>query len=104
LSEEISASQLDSHHYVPKERCLGYFGAKYLTSYGPVVYENYHLLDPGLKSWLTSDDYFYFGAWNLQHGKVEGMTEEWDMSDFAFVHNGTSKIYSNGLTEIYYGK
>jgi uncharacterized membrane protein len=102
--EEISAAQWIATHYDPKRAVFGDFGAKYLTSYGPIAYENYHLLDPGLKSWLTSDNYFYFGAWNLQHGKVEGMTEEWDMSDFAFVHNDTSKIYSNGLAEIYYGK
>jgi uncharacterized membrane protein len=101
---EVTAAQWLTAHANPQALVFADFGAKYVTSYGGVPYDTYHLLDPGLETWLSTSNYFLFGAWNLQHGKVEGMIQEWNMSDFDFVQTGADKIFSNGATDIYYGK
>jgi uncharacterized membrane protein len=102
--QEVEAAQWLAVHGDMQTVVFGDFGAKYLNSYGFIPFENYHLLDPEVKMWVSSSNYFYFGAYNLAENKVEGMTHEWTMSDFAFVNNGTDKIYSNGKSEIFYGK
>lgn len=102
--QEIVASQWLATHGDMQAIVFGDFGAKYLNSYGFIPFDNYHLLDPAIQSWVSSSNYFYFGAYNLAANKVEGMNQEWTMADFAFINNSTDKIYTNGDSEIYYGK
>ena len=83
---------------------FGDAGSKYVVSYGLVPYQNFYVLAPGVQDSIYASTYFYFGALNTEQKKVEGLYAQWNMSEFSFVSNDTSKIFSNNATEIYYGR
>jgi uncharacterized membrane protein len=78
--------------------------SKYLTSYGMIDPANVSFLDPSLQKGVNNPSYFFFGTYNLAGKKVAGWSGIWNLSDFSYIQNGTDKIYSNGGSDIYYGK
>jgi uncharacterized membrane protein len=102
--QEISASGWFLAYYNNETLVFGDAATKYLVAYGLVPYQNFYIYTGDLQDSIYAQAYFYFDALNLQQNTVEGLYNQWNMSEFSFVLNETSKIYSNGASDIYYGK
>jgi uncharacterized membrane protein len=102
--QEVSAAQWLSSHENQQLPVYADFGAKYLASYGMIPFDEIRVFDPALNGSIGAPAYFFFGSLNLQQDKVESYNVEWNMTHFAFITQGTDKIYSNGNSDIYYGK
>lgn len=74
--------------------------AHHLTAYGMVPYENMRILSNDTKM-LDSGSYVYLRRLNVVYGIVKGQNYEWYTTEFSSILYNSSKIYSNGESEIY---
>lgn len=103
--QEVVAAKWLSTYENNGSLVYGDSGAKYLISYGLIPYQNVYVLDPGIQNTLNSPAYFVFGKLNVVDNKIIGYNgTEWNMNEFSFISNTANKIYSNGESDIYYGK
>lgn len=102
--QEVAASKWLATYHDNQAVVYGDSGSQYLNSYGLINPANVRLLDPSIQGLVSSPSYYFFGTFNLEGQKVEGSGAEWNLSSFSFILNNNDKIYSNGGSEIYYGK
>ena len=70
-----------------------------LTSYGMMDAENFHQLS-NTTQFTSSINYIYLRGVNVIEGKIEGISNSWNMSDISPVIDSQNIIYSNGHCEI----
>jgi uncharacterized membrane protein len=80
-------------------------GGKYLISYGLIPYQNLIPIDSMVNEKPNSPVYFVFGKLNVVDDEIIGYSgTEWNMTAFSLILSSANKIYSNGESDIYYGK